>query len=94
MHGYCNITIPKSLLKGEPWTVKLNGTIWEFQANDNTTHSFIYFTYTHASTYEVIIEGTWGIPEFPSAIILPLFMILTMLAIIFTKKKAARRQKT
>jgi len=84
--GYCNVTIPKSLLKGEPWTVKINGVDWSFIPSENATHSFIYFTYTHASTLQVIIQGTWAIPEFSSTMILLFLMSLTSLAIALTKK--------
>jgi hypothetical protein len=87
MQGYCNVTIPKTLLKGEPWTLKLNGTDWPYTATQNTTHSFIYFTYTHESTYEVTIQGTWVIPEFPSATILLILMLITLIATIPAKNK-------
>jgi len=92
MHGYCNVTVPKTLLKGEPWTVKLNGTNWNFQSFENETHSFIYFTYTHASTYHVVIQGTWVVPEFPSTTILPILMLATLIATIVLKKR--RKPKT
>jgi hypothetical protein len=85
--GYCNVTIPKSLLKGEPWSVKLNGTDWAFTLTENETNSFIYFTYTHASIYEVTIQGTWVIPEFPSAMILTLLTLTTLIATVLLKKK-------
>jgi len=85
--GYCNVTIPKTLLKGEPWTVMLNGTNWSFVATENGTHSFIYFNYTHTSTNGVIIKGTWVIPEFPSTIILLPLMLVTFLAVILLKRK-------
>jgi len=91
--GYCNVTIPKILLKGEPWTVKLNGTSWNFQQSENQTHSFIYFTYTHESTYEVVIKGTWVIPEFPTHTILPLFIVIFIIVIIFVKRKIQRKMK-
>lgn len=84
--GYCNVSIPKSLLRGEPWTVKINGTDWSFIQSENATHSFIYFTYTHASTLQVIIQGTWAIPEFSSTMILLFLMSLTSLAIALKKK--------
>jgi len=90
--GYCNVTIPKNLLKGEPWTVKLNGTNWNFQPSENETHSFIYFTYTHASTFHVVIQGTWVIPEFPSTTILTLLMLATLIATILLKRR--RKPKT
>jgi hypothetical protein len=85
--GYCNVTIPKTLLRGEPWKVKVNGTDWSFILSDNETHSFLYFNYTHSSIYEVTIQGTWAVPEFPSAIVLPLFMLTTLIATILLKKK-------
>jgi hypothetical protein len=85
--GCCNVTIPKNLLKGEPWTVRLNGTDWTFTATQNETHSFLYFTYTHSSTYEVTIQGTWAIPEFPSTTILLTFVLNTLTAIILLRKK-------
>jgi hypothetical protein len=85
--GYCKVTIPKALLRGEPWTVRLNGTEWDFILTSNETHSFIYFTYTHMSTYEVTIQGTWVIPEFPSTIVLSLSILTTLIATILLKKK-------
>jgi len=86
--GYCNVTIPKSLLQGEPWTIRLNGTYWTTSCSitENGTHTFIYIPYT-CSTTTIQIKGTWVIPEFPSAIILLLLMILTMLAVTFAKKR-------
>jgi len=89
--GYCNVTIPKTLLKGEPWTVKLNGTNWNFQSFENETHSFIYFTYTHASTFYIVIQGTWVIPEFPSTTILTLLMLATLIATILLKRRRKNR---
>ena len=85
--GCCNVTIPKNLLKGEPWTVRLNGTDWTFTATQNETYSFLYFTYTHSSTYEVTIQGTWAIPEFPSTTILLTIILNTLTAIILLRKK-------
>jgi len=80
--GFCRICIPKALMN-ETYKVFVNGT--EVQCNllpcSNTTHSYLYFTYNH-STQEVII-----IPEFPSFLILPLFMATTLLAVIVILRK-------
>jgi|GEM_PF-2288370 len=84
--GFCNVTIPHMLLQGEPWTVKLNGTNWAFTQAQNETHSFIYFDYTHLSTYEVTIQGTWVIPEFSPIIRLPLLILLTVIIAVLMKK--------
>ena len=93
-NGYCNVTIPKDLLQGNPWTILLNNTdytsLCDIMGND--THTFIYIPYA-CSTNVIQIKGTWVIPEFPSAIILPLVMILTMLAVTFAKKKLYRKTK-
>ena len=86
--GYCNVTIPKSLLTGSPWAIKIdNTTIPDFDEKTNDTHTFLYFIYMHESPLQVTIEGTWVVPEFPSAIILPLFMILSLVTVVFMKPK-------
>jgi parallel beta-helix repeat protein len=87
--GYCNITIPKDLLKG-PWTYTMDGetpSVIDISEDENATHSFIYFTYIHASTFRITIQGAWVVPEFPSTIILPLFMLTTLIATVLLKKK-------
>lgn len=87
--GFSNVTIPKILLAG-PWQVKIDNSSVPFIEAENSTHSFLYFTYNH-STKTIEITGTHVIPEFPSAIILPLFMALSITAIAFTKRKNPRK---
>jgi len=83
--GFCRICIPNALMN-ETYHVFVNGT--EILPPplplpcSNSTHSYLYFTYNH-STQEVVI-----IPEFPSFLILPLFMIATLLTVIVYKKRA------
>jgi hypothetical protein len=58
--NYANTTIPMTLLNvSDPasWTVELNGTTEEFTATSNGTHYFIWFDYTFASSFEVLIGG-------------------------------------
>jgi parallel beta-helix repeat protein len=80
--GFCRICIPTALMKGT-YRVFVNGT--EVSCNllscSNSTYSYLYFNYTH-STQQVII-----VPEFPSFLILPIFMIATLLAIIVRRRK-------
>jgi parallel beta-helix repeat protein len=75
--GFCRICIPRALMN-ETYKVFVNGT--EVPCNllpcSNTTHSYLYFSYD-LSTQEVIV-----IPEFPSFLVLPLFMIATLLAVL------------
>ena len=81
-NGLCRICIPRALMN-ETYQVFVNST--EVQCNllpcSNTAHSYLYFTY-NLSTQEVII-----IPEFPSFLILPLFMIATLLAAMLYRRK-------
>lgn len=48
---------------------------------DNGTHRSIYVAYPH-SMHEIVI-----VPEFPSLILLSLFMITTLLATIIARKR-------
>jgi parallel beta-helix repeat protein len=80
--GFCRICIPMALI-GTDYKITVNGTEIQYKLlpNSNSTHSYLYFTY-HQSTQEVIIT-----PEFPSFLILPLFMTATLLAVIVYRKK-------
>jgi len=92
--GFCRVTIPKNLLRVEDgWTITVgNQTITDYNVQEDGNHTYIYFSYQH-STQTVTIEGTYVIPEFPIALILPLFMILSVIAIVFAKKKTYKKQK-
>ena len=82
-HGFCRLSIPHDLMF-EPFNVTINGvnpTYWNYSLSDNGTHRWIYFSYQH-SALEIVI-----IPEFPSLIILPLFMITTLLTVIVHRRK-------
>jgi parallel beta-helix repeat protein len=80
--GFCRICIPTALMN-DTYRVFVNGT--EVPCNvlacSNSTHGYLYFTYSH-STKEIVI-----VPEYASLIILPLFMTATLLAVIFYRKK-------
>jgi parallel beta-helix repeat protein len=84
--GFCNVTIPKELLNAEySWTVRVDGASVTPTVNQDATSTYFYFTYNHsAKTVEII--GTDAIPEFPSWIILPLFLMATFSAIIVKKR--------
>jgi len=80
--GFCRIRIPTGLMT-KPFTVFVNGAevSHDLLPCSDETYSYLYFTYNH-STQEVVI-----IPEFPSLIILLLFMIATLLAVIIYRRK-------
>lgn len=85
--GYCNITIPKTLLQDNPWKIMLNTTNITPQAviTENQTHTTIHFTYNHSAS-NVQIIGTWVIPEFPPHTTLILSLALTLTIALLKRK--------
>lgn len=81
--GFCRICIPHTILN-ETYTVLVDGHEPDYMnltLYDDGTHHWIYFTYQH-SIHEITI-----ISEFPSFLILPLFMIASLVAVIAYKRK-------
>ncbi len=81
-HGFCRVSIPYEVMS-EPFTVTIDGanpTYWNYTLYDNGTHRWIYFEYEH-TTREIVI-----VPEFPSFLVLPLFMTATLLAVIVSRR--------
>jgi len=80
--GFCRICIPTALMN-VTYTVFVNGTevSYNLLPFSDETYSYLYFNYTH-SAQEVVI-----IPEFPSFLVLPIFMIAALLAVIVYKKR-------
>jgi len=85
--GFCRICIPTALMNAT-YRVFVNGTEAQYDLLpfSNSTHNYLYFTYSH-STQEVIVA-----PEFPSFLILPMFMIATLLAILVYRRKHVDRR--
>jgi hypothetical protein len=90
MTSFCNVTIPKALLYAEPlemWIVTVsNESPQSLVITDNTTHTFVDFTYNHTSTQQIIIQGTWVVPEFPTSTLLLLIVIATIAITTLGKK--------
>jgi len=85
--GFCRVSFPTAMMNGT-YHVLVNGTEVPYilLPCSNADYSYLYFTYTH-STETVSI-----VPEFPSFLILPLFMIMTLLAVIIYKKRYVKPQ--
>jgi len=88
--GFCNVTIPKSLLNASSngWIVfrdSVNMTD-DVVVGENGTHSSIYFVFS-LGKYNVKIIGTDVIPEFPTPLFFAMFMIVTMIATILAKRR-------
>jgi len=90
--AFCRIIIPNIIVQDlwqNNYTILVDGNL-PLMTNNWTdgTYTYVYFIYQHP-THQVII-----IPAFPSALILPLFMTLTMLTLILGKRKFPRKLKT
>jgi parallel beta-helix repeat protein len=91
--GFCRIGIPKNLLYSSDilyWIVRLNGSNIPFGRQETGNHTCTFFTYSQ-STQNIQIIGTEVIPELPSFIIMPLFMITTLLSVIVYRRKCTRQ---
>jgi len=89
--GFCRVCIPHTLMN-ETYQVIVDGAepyYVNYTLHDDGDNRWIYFSYQH-STLEIVI-----IPEFPSLVILPLFLIAKLLAIIiYRRKRFCRYKKT
>jgi hypothetical protein len=95
--GFSNVTIPETLMSGAPsgWAVIIDSTPLSTEnitVTYNGTHYSIYFTYSEG-IHTVQIASPYVAPEFPSAIILPLFMLFTFIAVEITKKNDIRKTR-
>jgi hypothetical protein len=83
--GFCNITIPNQLLGG-PFNVTFDGQpLSEVLSSNNGTHTWLHLTYPQ-SAHEIEILGTTVIPEFPSAMLSSLFMVITVCVVALARK--------
>jgi hypothetical protein len=88
--GFCRIVIPnfivQELWKGN-YIVLLNGEPYPFKNWTDSENTYIYINYTH-STHEIVI-----IPEFPSTIILTIFMLTTTIPVVLTRNRRSKHRR-
>jgi hypothetical protein len=86
--GYCNVSIPLITQLERIWSLQIDvEKLQRHNLYQNATHTGIYFEYTHSSILQVTIKGAQEVSEFTPATILPLFVIATLIAIIFSNRK-------
>jgi hypothetical protein len=89
--GFCRITIPSSFMNcsnPDDWTVKVNGKLNGARyvtPSENCT--YIYFTYSPGTGMVQITSTSAVTPELQPFMLLPLFMIITLLGAIILKRK-------
>jgi len=85
--GFCRVIVPHELLwcdTPEQWTVLVDDNSVIPTVIDDASYTYLYFTYVHY-TKKVEIIGTHVIPEFPMSLLLLIFMIVTLIAMVFAK---------
>jgi len=91
--GWCEVTLENEFLGG-PYIVEVAGSVvTHSETYPDADHTMIRFEYTH-STKTVTITATTVVPEFPTAIILPLLMIATLVSAIIGKKIQSSKKKS
>jgi nitrous oxidase accessory protein NosD/predicted secreted protein len=96
--GFCKVTIPKTLMScntNGQWTVTVSSEPPLYlNVTSDANCTYVYFTYHH-STDLVQIQSTNAVSEFQPFVLLPLFMIITLLvAMILKRKRNVRRQES
>jgi parallel beta-helix repeat protein len=91
-YGFCRVCIPHELMNVTGISVVIDDGVTpvlhpNYNVYDNGTHRWIYFSYEH-STHKIDI-----IQEFPSFLILSLFMVITLLAVIAYKRKQTMKKE-
>jgi parallel beta-helix repeat protein len=93
--GFCRVAIPKDVLWVEDgWAVLYGSYPLSCKIATDENYTYLYFTYTnlHPNVFTTVtINGTHVIPEYPTFLILPLFITLAVFAA-GVKRKTVRRQ--
>jgi len=86
--GFCRISFPKALFNGT-LTVFVNGTEvpYTLLPESNSTESCLCFTYSHSAEQVTIV------PELPTFIVLPFFMIATLGEVALYRKKSTQYKR-
>jgi len=88
--GYARVFIAKELVANiSQLRVYIDGNLTDYNATSADDSWLLYFTYEHSTHMIEII-----VPEFPSILILPLFIIFSTIATIFAKGKIKRKSKS
>lgn len=87
--GYCNVTIPKMLMWGT-WIVMVDGQQVTPRITEDSTNTYIYFTYNFQSTRQITIISSHVIPEFSTTMMF-ITMLFLGLAIVSAFKLSKRR---
>lgn len=86
--GYVKMAVAKSLVPNvTDLSVYIDGNQTDFTASSTDDSWILYFTYTHSTHMVTVALGNSTVPEFPTLLILPLFLITTLIAVVLCKEK-------
>ncbi|PVX27464.1 MAG: hypothetical protein CW716_02175 [Candidatus Bathyarchaeum sp.] len=92
--GYCDVWVPEGLLWGT-FSLRMDGYDLVEGDDYNVTHEGAYYkfdiSYIHSS-HTIEIVGSQVIPEFSAWMILPLFMVATLMAVMLYRKRLQVKQ--
>jgi hypothetical protein len=87
--GFCDVAVPGSLVWGT-FSLSMDGYPLvegtEYTQTYNGTHYIFHISYIH-STHTIEIVGSDAIPEFPSFLLVPIFMTATLMAVIVYRRR-------
>jgi parallel beta-helix repeat protein len=89
--GFSRIIVPNIIVEGlwnGNYTLLLNGEPWPFTSSSDTQDTYIYINYTHPE-HQIII-----VPEFPSNLLIEVFMMSTILYVMISKRRKNRADYT
>lgn len=92
--GFCRVAIPKKLLwceNSQDWTVWVNNESVTYRLEEDSDYTYLYFAYSHSSE-KAEVKGTHFIPELPSALIIPMFMITAFVIATISRKKTLSKK--
>jgi hypothetical protein len=100
--GYCNITIPRSLLDNSTqgqWVIEEDGNpipAGQYKITQNANYTFIYITYTHSSHKISIMGSISSVQEMPPNMMPYIMLIVSLMALvlIMTQRRKIRTLKT
>ena len=88
--SFCDFAIPVDLLSGA-FSLNLDGSPVvegvDYTQTSNSTHNIFQITYSGDGTHIIEAVSSDVIPEFPTFVLLPVFMVATLVAAILYRKK-------
>jgi parallel beta-helix repeat protein len=85
--GYCSLMVEMGI-NGSAYLIYVDSHEVDYKAANNGTHYFLYFTFSQGF-HNILVTTVGSVPwisEFPVDLILPFFMILTLVTVILGKR--------